>query len=53
LYLMDSKIESLPRGLEVGWSLWIGGTELEKYTDDEIRDMIKPGFITSKIRRRG
>jgi hypothetical protein len=37
--------------LEVGWDLYIGGTKLEKYIDDEIKQMIKPGFIGNKIRR--
>jgi hypothetical protein len=51
LRLFDSKITFLPEGLKVeGW-LDISNTNLEKYTDDEIRDMIKPGFIEGKIYR--
>jgi hypothetical protein len=51
LSLFDSKITFLPEGLKVeGW-LDISNTNLEKYTDDEIRDMIKPGFIEGKIYR--
>jgi hypothetical protein len=37
--------------LEVGWDLYIGWTELEKYTDKQIKDMIEPGFIKGTIRR--
>jgi hypothetical protein len=51
LILSDSKITSLPKGLEVGNSLFIGDTPLEKYTDDEFREMIQPGFIKGKIIR--
>ena len=51
LRLFGSKITFLPEGLKVeGW-LDISNTNLEKYTDDEIRDMIKPGFIEGKIYR--
>jgi len=37
--------------LKVGNSLFIGDTPLEKYTDDELREMVKPGFIKGKIKR--
>ena len=43
-----STILSLPKGLEVGGDLYIHGTDLKKYTDDELREMIKPGFIKGK-----
>jgi hypothetical protein len=46
-----TKITLLPRGLEVGGLLRIGNTELEKYTDDELREMVKPGFIKGEILR--
>jgi len=51
LYLTDTIITSLPKGLKVGNSLFIGDTPLEKYTDDELREMVKPGFIKGKIKR--
>ena len=51
LNLSGSKITSLPKGLKVGNSLFIGDTPLEKYTDDELREMVKPGFIKGKIKR--
>jgi len=47
LNLMRSEIESLPEGLEVGGDLYIA----IKFTDDEIREMIKPGFVLGRIRR--
>jgi len=31
--------------------LHIGGTPLKKYSDDELREMIFPGFIKGKIWR--
>ena len=51
LYLSHSKIESLPKGLKVGGNLYIRNSELKKYTDDELREMIQPGFIKGKILR--
>jgi hypothetical protein len=47
------EITLLPKGLEVGWNLNIRGTKLQKYTDDELREMIKPGFIEWTIYRGG
>ena len=44
-------ITSLPKGLEVGGSLVIRNSSLEDYTDDELREMIKPGLIKGKIIR--
>jgi hypothetical protein len=44
-----NEITLLPKGLEVGWNLNIRGTKLQKYTDDELREMIKPGFIEGEI----
>ena len=50
LDLRCSSIESLPKGLKVG-DLHIWDTSLTKYTDDELREMVKPGFIKGKIFR--
>jgi hypothetical protein len=44
-------LTSLPEGLKVGGDLDIGYTNLEKYTDKELRDMVKPGFIKGDIDR--
>ncbi len=51
LTLYNSAIESIPEGLEVDGTLNIRYTNLEKYTDDELREMIKPGFIEGEILR--
>jgi hypothetical protein len=51
LDIRRTKITLLPRGLEVGGILRIGNTELEKYTDDELQEMVKPGFIEGEILR--
>lgn len=51
LDLFESDIEFLPKGLEVGENLDISNTELTKYTDKELRDMIKPGIIRGFIYR--
>ena len=45
LNLYKSNITSLPEGLKVHRGLQIFGTELKKYTDEELREMVKPGFI--------
>jgi len=37
--------------LEVGDDLFISWTTLTKYTDDELKKMIKPGFIKGEIIR--
>ena len=50
LDLRYSSIESLPKGLKVR-DLHIWDTSLTKYTDEELREMIKPGFIKGKIDR--
>ena len=42
-------LTSLPKGLEVGWNLKIRGTKLQKYTDEQLKEMIKPGFIKGRI----
>ena len=51
LTLYKTKITSLPKGLEVGGGLYIYGTPLQKYTDEELREMVKPGFIKGHIHR--
>jgi hypothetical protein len=51
LYLQHSKITSLPKGLEVGEDLIITKSALFNYTDDELREMIYPGFIKGDIIR--
>jgi len=51
LTLYNSAIESIPEGLEVDGTLNIRYTNLEKYTDDELREMVKPGFIKGEILR--
>ena len=51
LFLHFSKLTSLPEGLEVGEHLFIGKTPLTKYSDEELREMIKPGFIKGRIVR--
>ena len=49
--LKNSKTTSLPEGLKVGGDLDIVYTKLQKYTDDELREMVEPGFIGGKIIR--
>ena len=46
-----TKITSLPKGLEVGDFFMIGFTPIAKYSDEELREMIKPGFIKGQIER--
>ncbi len=45
------KLTSLPKGLKVGNFLNITDSTLTKYTDEELRDMVKPGFIKGEIYR--
>ena len=51
LILVDTLMTSLPKGLEVGDNLYIRNTKLKKHTDEELREMVKPGFIGGKIYR--
>jgi hypothetical protein len=51
LYLYNSRINSLPKGLQVGGSLSIRHTPLEDYSDEQLREIIKPGFIKGEIYR--
>jgi hypothetical protein len=52
LSLNHSSVTSLPKGLEVGDNLQIEGTALTKYSDEQLREMINPGFIKGEIIRR-
>jgi hypothetical protein len=49
LSLTHSDIKSLPEGLKVGGNLIITDTPLAKLSDDELIEMIKPGFIEGEI----
>jgi hypothetical protein len=51
LDLAYTKITSLPKGLEVGGDLYVENTELEGYTNEELREIVMPGFIKGKIVR--
>jgi hypothetical protein len=51
LELRNTKINSLPKGLEVHFGLFINNTALLEYTNNELREMIKPGFIKGEIIR--
>jgi hypothetical protein len=51
LSLYESEIISLPEGLKVHGDLFIADTKLEVYTDEELREMVKPGFIKGDIIR--
>ena len=44
-------LKSLPKGLEVGGDLQIENTPLTKYSDEQLREMIEPGFIKGSIIR--
>ena len=52
LDLRDTTIGSLPEALKVGANLYIKNTALLEYTDEELREMVKPGFIKGYIFRR-
>jgi Leucine-rich repeat (LRR) protein len=51
LNISGTQITSLPKGLKVGENLLIMNTNLKKYTDEELREMVKPGFIKGEIYR--
>ena len=51
LSLIGTNMTTLPKGLEVGDFIFIRNTPLTKYTDEKLREMIKPGFIKGKIIR--
>jgi hypothetical protein len=41
----------LPKGLKVRGTLHIENTLLKKYTDNQLREMVEPGFIDGEIIR--
>jgi hypothetical protein len=49
LSLIGTYMTTLQKGLEVGGDLYIHGTDLKKYTKQQLREMIKPGFIKGRI----
>ena len=51
LDIRNTKITSLPKELKVGATLFIEKTALLEYTNNELREMIKPGFIKGDIIR--
>jgi hypothetical protein len=51
LDLSETKIRTLPKGLKVGGALIIVRTNFTNFSDEELREMIKPGFIRGKIYR--
>jgi len=51
LDLTKTIIQSLPKGLKVQGALFIWGTPLEEFSDNELIEMVKPGFIRGKIYR--
>ena len=51
LWLAETNITSLPEGLIVKGGLEIAGTPLEKYSNRQLREMVKPGFIDGSIVR--
>jgi len=44
-----TKIISLPRGLKVDGFIDLNGSKLTRYADDELRKIIKPGYIKGRI----
>ena len=51
LDLENTPITSLPKGLKVGGFLDFRGTQLQEYTDKQLREIIKPGFVKGLILR--
>ena len=51
LILYESEIISLPEGLKVYGDLFIADTKLEAYTDEELKEMVKPGYVKGDIIR--
>ena len=49
LYLRYTSITLLPKGLKLEGDLFTRGSKLEKLSDDELREMIKPGYINGNI----
>jgi hypothetical protein len=50
LDLGHSNITSLPKGLKVWGRLFIKNTPLTKYSTEELRQMVNPGYINDIIR---
>jgi hypothetical protein len=51
LNIQYSFIPSLPKGLKVYGDLNIDSSELSRFSDEELSEMIIPGFILGKIHR--
>jgi hypothetical protein len=51
LDLSNTLLTSLPKGLKVWTTLYIRNTPLEKFSDEELKEMVYPGFIKGKIER--
>jgi len=51
LDLIETDIKFLPKGLEVGRNLYIDDSPLIKYSDNQLREMIRPVFIKGEIFR--
>jgi hypothetical protein len=51
LNLYNTKITSLPEGLHLDGNLYIFKTNFTNFSDGELREMIKPGFIKGSIIR--
>ena len=51
LDLTYTNITSLPRGLKVEGYIDLKGSKLTKYTEDQLRKMVKPGYIKGDINR--
>jgi hypothetical protein len=49
LDLKHSNITSLPKGLKVGGNLYLNYTPLTKYSNEELRQMVNPGYINRII----
>ena len=49
LFLQNSDIKSLPEGLEVDDGINITYTKLTKYTENQLKKMVKPGYIKGII----
>ena len=49
LDLGATNITSLPRGLKVEGYIDLNGSKLTRYADDELRKMVKPGYIKGRI----
>jgi hypothetical protein len=51
LDLENTSIQLLPKDLKVYGDIWLRGSQLTRYSDNQLREMIKPGFIKGKIVR--